>query len=64
MIVRLGNVLYWGFAGLAAILAAIGAFVALTTNGPDRIVIVSVLAGVAVVAWLVGRACLYVIAGR
>lgn len=66
MIARLGNVLYWAANGLAAMMAVLGAlgFIIALINKAEGMIIFPVLIALAILVWLVGRACLYVLAGR
>jgi len=59
MIVRLGNVIYWGCSGVAAILVVASAWSAST--GQQGTLIVA--GGAAALFWLFGRASRYVLAG-
>jgi hypothetical protein len=63
MAARLGNVLYWLGCGVAAVFALL---VALLIVGPgkDAVYYGSIYAVIAIGAWLLGRACRYVLAGR
>lgn len=62
MISRLGDVLYWGFSGLAAIIV-IGILWGWADNSINA-AIFGVLSALAALSWLLGRACRYVLAGR
>lgn len=63
MAARLGDVLYWGFSGLAVLWLVLG--VMLSMNAKPDIEFFSWFFGVpAVLSWLVGRACRYVLAAR
>jgi hypothetical protein len=64
MVARLGNVLYWAASLIAGLLALIAAYAMVFGTGEDRVFIDTALAVIAVVVWLVGRACRYVVAGR
>jgi hypothetical protein len=64
MIARLGNVLYWGASGLAAVLIAFAAYVALAFDYSDRLPVAGMFGFGGVAVWLIGRALLYVMAGR
>jgi hypothetical protein len=64
IVVRLGNVLYWGASLIAGLLGLIAAYAAVFGTGDDRLFIDAMLFVVAVIVWLVGRACRYVLAGR
>jgi hypothetical protein len=61
---RLGDVLYWGASFVAALLALLAAAVALLNTGPDGPFIAMIFAIFALIVWLAGRACRYVLAGR
>jgi hypothetical protein len=61
---RLGDALYWGASFVAALLAPLAAAVALLNTGPNGPFIAVIFAFLAVIFWLVGRACRYVLAGR
>ena len=67
MIARLGNVLYWTANGIAVLLASLGAIgfaIALINNAAEGMILTPILVALAIPVWLVGRACLYVLAGR
>lgn len=68
MVARLGQVLYWSGCVLAALIAGGSAIYAITgaydETGWTRLGIFGVGVAVAAVPWAVGRACLYVLAGR
>jgi hypothetical protein len=64
MVARLGNVLYWGACLVAGLLALIAAYAMVFGTGEDRVFIDTALAVIALIVWLVGRACRYVLAGR
>jgi hypothetical protein len=57
---RLGRVLYWLGSVLAVIILALGSFV---FKGDARFPIVIVVVGLALLAWLFGWACRYVLSG-
>jgi hypothetical protein len=65
---RLGDVLYWLGCVVAILLAAGAAWVLLDTRNsrPEMIApgFIAFVFAPAVVVWLVGRACRYVLAGR
>lgn len=63
MATRLGQVIYWIGCGVAAISAAMVAFVLLAGNQNyiNGVVLFSIVGGL---SWLVGRASLYVLAGK
>jgi len=62
MIERLGNALYWTsciISGLFLFAAAAGA---VFDHGPDRVFTIGIFLAIALVAWIIGRACRYVLA--
>jgi hypothetical protein len=64
MIGRLGNVLYWA-ASAIAVLIVLGTILAVAnSDNPARYFGAAMGLAAAVVVWLVGRATLYVLAGR
>jgi len=77
MLARLGNVIYWGCAGVAA-LSVVGGIVfgfeipSLWRGEPspgneifkDRLLLAAALVVSAIGIWLIGRAARYVLAGR
>lgn len=63
MVARLGNVLYW-FASAVAVLALAGAAYSLAYGQRGGDVLAGLGAAFAVLVWLIGRACRYVLAGR
>ena len=63
MIERLGNAIYWTsciISGLFLLAAAAGAAFG---HGPDRIFAIAIFPAIALVAWIIGRACRYALAG-
>lgn len=70
MLARLGNVLYWLGTGLAGLFLAGAAWmtwtiwVELNRPGDDSGFFAFSGAALAVICWLFGRACRYVLAGR
>jgi hypothetical protein len=77
MAARLGNVLYWLGCGLAAIFALLIVMVVLNPSTSsyaivvfnpgiydDRFYMIVALAVMAVMAWLIGRACRYILADK
>jgi hypothetical protein len=63
MVQRLGMVFYWMALGIAVVVAFIGIFAAF--NAPnDRAFIGGACLIVALIVWLIGRACKYVLVGR
>ena len=63
MAARVGNVLYWLSCALAVVTAAIGAVVWFNRTEPGDVATVIILVMLAAIAWLIGRACRYVLAG-
>ena len=63
MAARLGDVLYWTFAALAASLAGLAAYIWATYQMPQDFAAVPIVALFALGAWAIGRACRYVLAG-
>jgi hypothetical protein len=66
MIERLGQVIYWALSGLG-VLIVLGSWVLLYNHAdgitdPGLGIVMSLIAGG--ICWLIGRACLYVLAGR
>jgi hypothetical protein len=69
MLARLGDVLYWAsliVVALCAVWAAIvgGVFLTSSAASGENIAHVIAAAIIAIIAWLLGRACRYVLAGR
>lgn len=65
MLARLGEVLYWGGIVIACFAIATGAFLGLAmVSQGDQIVVGALGVVAAFIAYLIGRACLYVLAGR
>ncbi len=66
MTARLGQVLYWTGCGLAALIVAGGASITLTetATGINQLGPLLVFSIIALAVWLLGRAALYVLAGR
>jgi hypothetical protein len=62
MAAGLGNVLYWLSCALAAVIAAIGAFVWFNRTEPGDEGTVIILVALAAIVWLFGRVCHYVLA--
>jgi hypothetical protein len=60
---RLGRVLYWGASGIAVLLLALAAF-EFMRGPPDGPFLGILFGGIGIVTWLVGRAVVYVLAGR
>src|SRR5262245_12846170 len=65
MLARLGNVLYW-LGCIAAVVIVGFAGIVYFSEGqrPSDLPVVVVLGVIAAVAWLIGRACRYVLAGN
>lgn len=62
---RLGNVLYWGFSGLAGLFLVFAVLIQSQSSDPNATLPFSLgVAFVAVISWLVGRACRYVLSGH
>lgn len=61
---RLGQVIYWAGCVIAAVAIGLGILAASIRGGPDQIAIVAALFIAAVLAYLIGRGVLYVLAGR
>ena len=61
---RLGEVLYWAFSAFAALLVGIAAYIWATYQNPNDFVAVPTVGAFAAGSWIIGRACLYVLAGR
>jgi hypothetical protein len=67
MLARLGDVLYWLGCGIAVVLLACGVILYAVDRDPSAggwwfpYAVIGVLA---VAAWLIGRACRYVLGGR
>jgi hypothetical protein len=64
MLARLGDVLYWTGWLLSILLVVAAVAFYILGSGGDKVVIPPLLIGLAVVVWLIGRACRYVLAGR
>jgi hypothetical protein len=62
MLARLGDVLYWAGCLLAVLLVA--AAIAYYNFGDIKLFELLILIGLAVIVWMIGRACRYVLAGR
>lgn len=62
MAARLGDVLYWIGCGIAVFFVLIFILVA-SNSGPDAPFYLGVYAVLAIVSWLIGRACRYILAG-
>ena len=63
---RIGNVLYWLgciVAGLTALLG-VGIYLAEGQNKNDGLMVMGFVFVFAFIAWLIGRACRYILAGR
>jgi hypothetical protein len=68
MLARLGDVLYWLGSGIAIVILAFGAWLVLRGNlggrPEDWWIVPAIFIGYALAAWLIGRACRYVLAGK
>ena len=67
MIARLGNIVYWAANGMAALMATLGTIgflIALLNSAGEGMILSPMLIALAIPVWLIGRACLYVLAGR
>jgi hypothetical protein len=69
MLERLGNVLYWLGCGLAGILFIAGILVIILemtpSNDPYKVWLgLAICWGLALIAWLIGRACRYILSGK
>ena len=62
MLARLGDVLYWAGCLLAVLLVA--AAIAYYNFEDIKLFELLILIGLAVIVWMIGRACRYVLAGR
>ena len=60
---RLGQVIYWGASGVAVLLALLAIF-EFTRASPDAPFLGIVFGVIGIGVWLVGRAIVYVLAGR
>jgi hypothetical protein len=63
MLARLGDVLYWAGSGIAVLCFGLATFLWVTPPNPDSRTGAVIFATVAIVVWLIGRACRYVLAG-
>ncbi len=63
ILARLGNVLYWAGCGIAILILIFAAAMATELESGQKWNALSI-ALMAVVPWLLGRACRYVLAGR
>ena len=67
MIARVGNVLYWTANGVAILLASLGVVglvISLINKASEGMILSPTVIVFAILTWLAGRACLYVLAGR
>ena len=64
MVARLGDVLYWLGSIIAVVLWALVVVGLVWGTGASDPIGVIFLGGLGVIAWVVGRACRYVMAGR
>lgn len=63
MLERLGHALYWAGCAVTAVLIIVG-LIAASSGGQGSGAVLAVFVAGAVLAWLAGRACRYVLAGR
>jgi len=61
---RLGQVLYWGASALAVVAALTGLWAAGTVQGAYAYGQAMLAVAIAALIWLLGRAVLYVLAGK
>lgn len=61
---RLGEVLYWTGCLVAALCLGLAFLVWRNASGADYGVVVGLFISAAVVAWLIGRACRYILSNR
>ena len=64
MLTRLGQVFYWAGSLIALLLLGVAAYGALAGRGDERWLAIGIAASAAVVVWMLGRAILYVLAGK
>jgi len=65
MAARLGQVLYWAACGLALLTFGFVAYLILIVGVPhEDWPVIGIISAMGVVVWLIGRAFLYVLAGR
>jgi hypothetical protein len=64
MLARLGNVLYWLASAIAIALVIFAAFAYYTATGSGALEGALFIVAFAGLVWLIGRAILYVLAGR
>lgn len=64
MAARLGNVLYWGLSALAGVLLLIGLVAVYSSRADEQWFFAAFFGVPAVLLWLLGRACRYVLAAR
>jgi hypothetical protein len=65
MAARLGDVLYWAGSTIALLLVAFGLGLAgIEKSSEAQLWILGIFGVLAVITWLLGRACRYVLAGR
>jgi hypothetical protein len=64
VIARLGNVLYWAGCSFGMLFAIGGIAAALHESSGFSWLVLLFFLGLALLAWLAGRACRYVLAGR
>jgi hypothetical protein len=64
MTARLGEVIYWGCSGIAVIIIAAYAYSYYAYPEANGLALTALFGVPAALIWLIGRACLYVLAGR
>ena len=62
MLARLGDVLYW--AGCLLVVLLVAAAIAYYNFEYIKLAELLIVIGLAVIVWMIGRACRYVLAGR
>jgi hypothetical protein len=61
---RLGNVLYWAATAVAIVLVVLAVLAYFTATGTGALQSALLIVAFAGLVWLIGRAILYVLAGR
>ena len=65
MLARLGEVLYWTGCAIAVVLVGFLLYLEWVEPHSDKKMFIAAFFGIpAAISWLIGRACLYVLAGR
>ena len=64
MLSRLGQVLYWAGCAVAFVIVLAGVAVTFNTSDSNAWLATALAVIVALIAWLIGRAALYVLAGK